>query len=129
MFNEVAKRGDIMLCGRNFGSGSSREQAATCLLSRGIRCVIAASFSQTYKRNAFNNGFLVIESPDLYDAFRARLQERHQPTIPGPTATIHFARSRINVDGESFACAPVSRVAQELIVQGGAENVVRSRLG
>ncbi len=41
-FNEVAKPGDIMLCGRNFGSGSSREQAATCLLSCGIRCVIAA---------------------------------------------------------------------------------------
>ncbi len=128
-FNEVAKRGDILLCGRNFGSGSSREQAATCLVSRGIRCVIAASFSQTYKRNAFNNGFLVIESPDLYDAFTARLQERHQATIPGPTATIHFARSRITVDGESFPCASVSKVAQELIAQGGAENVVRSRLG
>ena len=49
----------------NFGTGSSREQAATALKHFGIPCVIAASFSETYKRNAFNNGFVVFECPAL----------------------------------------------------------------
>jgi homoaconitate hydratase len=49
-FNEIARPGDIIVAGRNFGTGSSREQAATCLKLRGIPCVIAASFSETYKR-------------------------------------------------------------------------------
>src|SRR6185369_15561080 len=58
-FNALYKRGDIVVGGLNFGSGSSREQAATALKFKGIPCVIAGSFSETYKRNAFNNGFVV----------------------------------------------------------------------
>jgi homoaconitate hydratase len=50
--------GDVIVSGFNFGTGSSREQAVTCLKARGIPLVIAASFSQTYLRNAYNNGFL-----------------------------------------------------------------------
>ncbi len=108
--------------------GPAREQAATCLAARGIRCVIAASFSQTYKRNAFNNALLVIDSPDLYGALRARLAGRGGATIPGPVVTINLATSRIAVDGESFALLPVNTVAQELIVAGGAEKLVQARL-
>ncbi len=53
--------GDIVAGGFNFGTGSSREQAVTALKAKGIPLVIAGSFSQTYLRNAFNNGFLCIE--------------------------------------------------------------------
>ncbi|MHC4416744.1 MAG: homoaconitase [Planctomycetota bacterium] len=127
-FDEIAREGDIILAGRNFGTGSSREQAATCLACRGLQCVIAASFSQTYKRNAFNNGFLVIESPDLYDALHPRYADRGQATIPGPTITLEFKASRITVDGGTLAFSPLSTVAQELIVAGGAENLVKQRL-
>lgn len=134
-FNDVAADGDIVLAGRNFGTGSSREQAATCLVHRGIRCVIAASFSQTYKRNAFNNGFLVLDSPDLYDALHERLASgpaavpgARPGTIPGPGITLDFARSTVMLDGEAIAFSPLSTVAQELIVAGGAENLVRERL-
>ena len=74
-FQTIAKEGDIIVGGRNFGSGSSREQAATALAFRGIGMVIAASFSQTYKRNAFNNGFVVIECPALVDDLTAALTE------------------------------------------------------
>ena len=127
-FNDIAARGDIVVAGRNFGSGSSREQAATCLVQFGIRCVIAASFSQTYKRNAFNNGFLVLESPDLYDALRETLAAAGGDTIPGPSITLDFARSQVVLDGEPITFSPLSAVAQELIVAGGAENLVRNRL-
>ena len=127
-FNDLAVSGDIVVAGRNFGTGSSREQAATCLIQRGIRCVIAASFSQTYKRNAFNNGFLVLDSPGLYDALHASLGSQGGATIPGPSITLDFTTSTVLLDGEPIAFSPLSAVAQELIVAGGAENLVRNRL-
>eukprot|EP00002_Diphylleia_rotans_P012819 TRINITY_DN2502_c0_g1_i5.p1 TRINITY_DN2502_c0_g1~~TRINITY_DN2502_c0_g1_i5.p1 ORF type:complete len:631 (+),score=113.70 TRINITY_DN2502_c0_g1_i5:45-1937(+) len=60
-FRNIAKSGDILVGGFNFGTGSSREQAATSLIYKGIRLIIAGSYSETYKRNALNNGLLAIE--------------------------------------------------------------------
>src|SRR5438309_2140467 len=57
-FGARTRSGDVVVSGFNFGTGSSREQAVTCLKAKGIPLVIAASFSQTYLRNAYNNGFL-----------------------------------------------------------------------
>jgi homoaconitate hydratase len=65
--------GDIVVGGFNFGTGSSREQAVTSLKAKGIRLVIAGSFSQTYLRNAFNNGFLCIEVPPLVKKMKETL--------------------------------------------------------
>ncbi|MFI5238139.1 MAG: aconitase family protein, partial [Ignavibacteriales bacterium] len=59
-FAKMANNGDIVAGGFNFGTGSSREQAATAFIYKGIACVIAGSFSETYARNAINNGFLII---------------------------------------------------------------------
>src|SRR5256884_9702811 len=64
-FNNLYRRGDIVVGGLNFGSGSSREQAATALKFKGIPCVIAASLFETYKRNALYNGFLGVECAEL----------------------------------------------------------------
>jgi homoaconitate hydratase len=125
-FNGIARAGDIVVAGRNFGTGSSREQAATCLAHRGLACVIAASFSQTYKRNAFNNGYLVIDSPALYDALHATLSGG--ATIPGPEITLDFERSCARLEGRELPLSPLSTVAQELIVAGGAERLVKNRL-
>ena len=70
--------GDVVVGGFNFGTGSSREQAVTALKSKGIPLVIAGSFSQTYLRNAFNNGFLCIEAPGLVARLRAQICRRHR---------------------------------------------------
>ena len=126
-FGSVFKRGDILVGGRNFGTGSSREQAATALKYRGIPCVIAPSFSETYRRNAFNNGFLCLECPALVDHLRQRLG-KESPTIAGPELTVDFTQSAICCDGESFPFAHLSTVAQELIVAGGAETLARQSL-
>ena len=67
--------GDVVVGGFNFGTGSSREQAVTALKCKGIPLVIAGSFSQTYLRNAFNNGFLCIESPELVKRLRSRFED------------------------------------------------------
>jgi len=91
-------------------------------------CVIAGSFSETYKRNAFNNGFVVFECPELVMHLRATLKDR-APTTVGPEITIDYAKSILTLAGKSFAFPPLSPAAQELIVAGGAENLVASRLG
>ncbi|MCP3902032.1 MAG: homoaconitase [Planctomycetes bacterium] len=127
-FAATALDGDIIVAGRNFGTGSSREQAATCLKLRGIPCVIAASFSETYKRNAFNNGFIVFECEDLVEHLRSAFAGDAAPTIVGPNTEIDFAASTITVGDRSFGFVALSAVAQELIAVGGAENLVRSRL-
>src|SRR4029077_1831776 len=126
-FNGVYQRGDVVVAGFNFGTGSSREQTATALKFKGIPCVIAASFSETYKRNAFNNGFVVFECPELVTHLRATLKNR-APTTVAPEITIDYGKSVLTMDGKSFAFPPLSPAAQELIVTGGAENLVASRL-
>src|SRR5213593_3507039 len=126
-FNTLYQKGDVVVGGLNFGSGSSREQAATALKFKGIPCVIAASFSETYKRNAFNNGFVVFECPELVRYLRAALTNR-QPTTVGPEIEIDYARSVLRLHEKSFPFPPLSPAAQELIVAGGAENLVAARL-
>jgi len=127
-FNSLYQPGDVVVAGFNFGTGSSREQAATALKFKGIPCVIAGSFSETYKRNAFNNGFVVFECPELVTHLRAIPQMRDAPTTVGPEITIDYAESTLTIDGKSFPFPPLSPAAQELIVAGGAEKLVASRL-
>src|SRR3954471_20326557 len=126
-FNTLYQKGDVVVGGLNFGSGSSREQAATALKFKGIPCVIAGSFSETYKRNAFNNGFVVFECPELVTHLRGAVTDS-APTIVGPEITIDYAKSVLTVGGKSFSFPPLSPAAQELIVAGGAERLVASRL-
>lgn len=130
-FQTISRNGDVIVSGRNFGSGSSREQAATALASRGIQCVIAATSSQTYKRNAFNNGFIVLECPDLVDHLMTKLapNPKEAPrTIPGPTITVDYQRGVITCGGTEFPFPALSPTAQELIAAGGSEAVVQRAL-
>jgi len=127
-FNTLYRRGDIVVGGLNFGSGSSREQAATALKFKGIPCVIAASFSETYKRNAFNNGFVVFECPELVMHLRAIPRLRDAPTTVASEIAIDYGKSTLTMDGKSFPFPPLSPAAQELILAGGAENLVAARL-
>jgi homoaconitate hydratase len=124
----LARSGDIIISGKNFGTGSSREQAATALKYFGIPCVIAATFSETYKRNAFNNGFVVFECPEFVDYLKAKYASQKDPTIVGAEFVVDYQRSTIEFDGKTFPFPPLSPVAQDLVVSGGAEAVVSKRL-
>lgn len=62
-FAQLAKPGDMILAGDNFGSGSSRQQAVDCFISLGVKAVIARSYGAIYKRNAINSAFPVITMP------------------------------------------------------------------
>ena len=124
--------GDILVGGMNFGTGSSREQAATALQAKGIRLVVAGSFSQTYLRNAYNNGFICIECPEL--VARARQQCADEigggalTLIPGDEIEIDFSTSTATYAGTSFSFPALGSVPQSLVVSGGIENLVREKL-
>ena len=61
------KEGDIIVAGKNFGCGSSREQAPELIKALGIKCVVAKSFARIFYRNSINNGLLLIENKELRD--------------------------------------------------------------
>ncbi len=131
-FQDIAEEGDIIVAGRNFGSGSSREQAATALKYRGIQMVIAASFSQTYLRNAFNNAFICIESPELSKAIRSAFENEEvsgAKTVPAGEIAVDFANATAAWRGATYSLSPVGPAAQDLVLAGGLEALTKKRLG
>jgi homoaconitate hydratase len=132
-FSARTSAGDVVVGGFNFGTGSSREQAVTALKAKGIPVVIAGSFSQTYLRNAFNNGFLCIETPEFVAKLKSRFAEqianKEKTIIPGDAIEIDFASSTLQYAGETFTFPALGSVPQSLVVAGGVENLVAQRLG
>ncbi len=131
-FREKVQPGDVLIGGYNFGTGSSREQAATALQAAAIPLVIAGSFSQTYLRNAFNNGFVCIECPQLVEAMKAHHADAiaaGQPTIvPGDLVEVDFANGTIELRGAVYRFPALGSVPQSLVVAGGIEKLVQRRL-
>jgi 3-isopropylmalate/(R)-2-methylmalate dehydratase small subunit len=81
-FAREVKKGDIIVAGRNFGCGSSRETAVTALLECGIEAIIAPSFARIFYRNAINSGLLLIVADE---GFLSRIAESHTISIKGKT--------------------------------------------
>ncbi|MFZ0390622.1 MAG: homoaconitase [Calditrichia bacterium] len=127
-FGRMAEKGDILAGGFNFGTGSSREQAATALKHRGLQLVLAGSFSETYKRNALNNGFLALEAPELAEYLKTKFGKQKLTVRTGLRAQLDFKRSLLKTDGKEFPFSPVGTAAQELVIAGGLENWVREQL-
>jgi len=127
-FGKMVEKDDVLVGGFNFGSGSSREQAATSLKYRGIQLVIAGSFSQTYKRNAINNGYLVIEAPELVIDLKEKFGTDNLTVKTGMRADIDFVSSVINVHNKKYPISAVGTAAQELILSTGLENWVKERI-
>ncbi|HXR16649.1 MAG TPA: homoaconitase [Terriglobales bacterium] len=132
-FAARTRAGDVIVGGFNFGTGSSREQAVTCLKAKGIQLVIAASFSQTYLRNAYNNGFLCVEVPELVKRlqkrFSTKITAKEKTIIPDEDVGVDFTSGTITWLGETFIFPPLGSVPQSLVIAGGAENLVAKRLG
>ena len=98
-----------------------------------IALVIAGSYSQTYLRNAFNNGFLCLESPELVTHLREKLagpiEEGTRTILSGDELRVDFTTGQIALGDRTFRFPPMSEVPQSLVIAGGVENLVRRRLG
>ncbi len=132
-FAKRAREGDVIVGGWNFGTGSSREQAVTALQAKGIAMVLAGSFSQTYLRNAFNNGLPCVACPELVGRVREltskNIDAGDKTVIPGDEVEVDFSSGTITFRANTFRFPPLGSVPQALVVDGGVENQVRKRLG
>ncbi len=127
-FVKLSAEGDVLTGGFNFGTGSSREQAATALKYKGIQLVIAGSFNETYKRNALNNGYLLIECPRLVNDLKTEFGKDRLTVKTNKKIEINFKNSEIILNGKIYSFDPVGEAAQELIVSGGLEEWVKRNL-
>jgi homoaconitate hydratase len=128
---EHLRPGDVIVGSWNFGAGSSREQAATALQAAGVPMVVAASFSQTYLRNAFNNGFPCIASPELVAAMREALAVELAVTpsfaVSSDAVTADFRAGTLAFRGATYPFPALGAVPQALIAAGGIDAQVRTR--
>ena len=116
LFAAQARPGDIIVAGRNFGIGSSREQAAAALVHLGIAAVVAPSYGGLFFRNAFNLGLLLLTSPQTG---LLRNQELVAPV--GIAQTLNFA------SGLTLECDPVPDFLLAMARDGGLMASLKKR--
>ena len=108
---EVQKRlwaSQVVVGGKNFGCGSAREQAASCLIGCGIKAVVANSFSRVFFRNCINTGLPAVECPDA----AATAPEEGEMWM-------ELERGIIEVQGKSFRFAPYPESLKQILEAGG----------
>ena len=130
-FSRVVRSGDILVGGFNFGCGSSREQAATALKHCGIDVVLAGSFSETYKRNSFNNGLLCLEVPVFVQALKDMFGNKKLTRRIEGRLTLDFLENTLVMEWEEndepplvVSIPPLGNVAQELIAAGSLVDLI-----
>lgn len=116
-FAREVKPGDVIVGGRNFGCGSSREQAATCLVAAGVGAVVATGFARIFFRNAINSGLLVLEIPDAVDVIQS-----------GDRVEIDPERGVLIHRGKEYPFPPLPGVVQEILAAGGLIPYLRGQL-
>ena len=120
-FKKEVKKGDLLLAGKNFGCGSSREHAPLALKSAGISCVIAKSFARIFYRNGFNQGLPLLESSDACKA----IEDGDRVRVDLDTGEIvNLTRKK------KFVAKPIPRFMQQLVKDGGLiPHLRKERLG
>ena len=118
-FKSVFEPGSILVAGRNFGCGSSREHAPIAIKASGIQLVIADSFARIFYRNSIDIGLPIIECPAAARAIR-----------DGDEVAVHLDTGVIEnrTTGERFTAAPFPPFIQKIITVGGIENFVREKI-
>lgn len=116
-FPNRLKPGDILLAGRDFGYGSSRSQAVSCLKLAGIAAIVAVSFGRIFFRNAVNQGLPVVECTEAHNLFS-----------DGDMLQIDFKKGRIDCNEQFVNFKPLPSFLMEIITAGGLVPYTRSRL-
>jgi 3-isopropylmalate/(R)-2-methylmalate dehydratase small subunit len=116
-FAKEVKPGDVIVAGRNWGCGSSREQAATCLVYSGVGAVIAASFSRIFYRNALNNGLLAIVCPAAVATI-----------VAGDPVEVDLEHLVVRCGAGEFAFPALSPSIMGMVEAGGLVEYVKRKL-
>lgn len=118
-FAKNVKKGDLIVGGKNFGCGSSREHAPISIKASGVSCVIAESFARIFYRNSFNIGLPIIES-----------KEASQKIDPGDEVEIDFDTGIITnkTKGEKYTSQPYPAFIQKIIQREGLVNYVKNNM-
>ena len=117
------KKGDIIVAGRNFGCGSSREQAVTCIKHAGVAAVVAASFARLYYRNAINQALYVIECPEASEYARGRRE-----ALEKETAVLNPEKGSLTIGDRAFSFTPMTGKALEIFEAGGLAEYTKKKL-
>ena len=112
-------KGDIMVAGRNFGCGSSREHAPVAILGAGMPVVIAHSFARIFYRNSFNMGLLLLEVGDDVD----KIHDGDELDVDASAGVIHDLTT-----GENIPFPPLPPSMAEILNKGGLVPYVKERL-
>lgn len=107
-FVNKVHEGDIMVAEKNFGCGSSREQAPGVLKALGVKAVIAKSFARIFFRNAINIGLPAIVCKDLPDDVQT-----------GDTIELHMSEGTVEANGKTYTCTKLPEYMQHILNQGG----------
>ena len=116
-FVNKVEKGDIIVANKNFGCGSSREQAPEIIKAMGVQCVIAKSFARIFFRNSINNGLLLIEQPDLYDD----MKEGDEVTV--------VMNEHVDYNGKEYPIASLPENLMSIIQAGGLVKAMRKLNG
>ncbi len=112
------KERSIIVAGRNFGCGSSREHAVLALLGAGVKAVVAESFARIFYRNAINRGLLVLEAPGA-----------RQKITDGDKLVIDLERGvLVLASGETLPFKPIAREVLEIVEAGGLVEKLKKEL-
>ena len=113
-YAQKVKEGDVVVGGKNFGCGSSREHAPLALIGGGVHIVLARSFARIFFRNAVNVGVLPIICPDA-------------DQIPdGASITIDLKKGKVKVGSTHYSIEPVPPFMQSIIEAGGLVNYAKN---
>ena len=110
-FPDKVKKGDIIITGKNFGCGSSRQQAVDCFRALGVGLIIAESFGAIYERNAINSGFPVMAAQDI---IKLNLKDRDKIEVDLLNGKITELSSKVSIKG-----TPFSKVQFDIFQRGG----------
>jgi 3-isopropylmalate/(R)-2-methylmalate dehydratase small subunit len=126
-FVKQVQKHDIVVTGKNFGCGSSREQAVTCLKYAGIDAIVAKSFARLFYRNSINSALAVIECPDLVDSL---IKEKTQSGshLSSNVMRIDLTAGKITLGGKEFTFPSWDEQAMLIFKSGGLAEYTRLRL-
>ena len=99
-FAENVKSGDIVVAGKNFGSGSSRQQAVDCFLSLGVSCIIAESYGAIYERNAINAALPIVVCRDIK---KLKIKQGDRLSVNFETGIIKNLQENLEMQADTFS--------------------------